>query len=366
MQSTPPIHPLATQPNFEQSCKHMRQRPEDLESSLRKMILRGFNILGTLQALTLLMTAALWLPASSQAQNYPKKPISLVVPFAPGGGTDSIARDLAKLLSDKLEVPVIVDNKGGAGGALGANGVAKSANDGYTLLFATSTFATNAALESNPPFDADKDFSAVAMIGRGPILVVVSKDLGVKTLDQLIALAKNKVSLNYCSAGNGSINHLSAELFKQKTGIEMTHIPYKGSGPATIDLLAGRVQVFFSTVPTILPYIRQNSVELIAVTGAKRLALFPNTPTSLEAGIKDLDLSTWWGVLAPKGTPNGVVDKLNAAINAASAQEPLHSRLVGEGASIESGSAKDFQAQLSSEIRMWKSLVKSAGLKDNS
>jgi tripartite-type tricarboxylate transporter receptor subunit TctC len=145
----------------------------------------------------------------------------------------------------------------------------------------------------------------------------------------------------------------------------MTHIPYKGSGPATIDLLAGRVQVFFSTVPTILPYIRQNSVELIAVTGAKRLALFPNTPTSLEAGIKDLDLSTWWGVLAPKGTPSAIVEKLNSAINAAAAQEPLHGRLVGEGASIESGSARDFQSQLSNEIKMWKSLVKSAGLKDS-
>ncbi len=318
-----------------------------------------------LQTLGVCLSLTLLLPLPSQAQNYPKKPISLVVPFAPGGGTDSIARDLAKLLSDRLEVPVIVDNKGGAGGALGANGVAKAANDGYTLLFATSTFATNAALESNPPFDADKDFAAVAMIGRGPILVVVSKDLGVKSLDQLIALAKTKASLNYCSAGNGSINHLSAELFKQKTGIEMTHIPYKGSGPATIDLLAGRVQVFFSTVPTILPYIRQNSVELIAVTGSKRLALFPNTPTSLEAGIKDLDLSTWWGVLAPKGTPSAIVEKLNSAINAAAAQEPLHGRLVGEGASIESGSARDFQSQLGNEIKMWKSLVKSAGLKDN-
>ncbi len=308
---------------------------------------------------------ALGLSPWSSAQTYPKKSITLVVPFAPGGGTDSIARDLAKLLGDKLEVPVIVDNKGGAGGALGAQNVARASNDGHTLLFATSTLATNAALESNPAFDADKDFAAVAMIGRGPIVVVVSKELGVKSLEQLIALAKTHVTLNFCSAGNGSINHLSAELFKQKTGIEMTHIPYKGSGPATIDLLAGRVQVFFSTVPTILPYIRQNSVELIAVTGAKRLALFPNTPTSLEAGIKDLDLSTWWGVLAPKGTPIAILDKLNTAINAASAQEPLHTRLVGEGASIENASAKEFQLQLSQEIRMWKSVVKSAGLKDS-
>jgi len=313
----------------------------------------------------MMLVMALTLSPWSSAQTYPKKSITLVVPFAPGGGTDSIARDLAKLLGDKLEVPVIVDNKGGAGGALGAQSVARASNDGHTLLFATSTLATNAALESNPAFDAEKDFAAVALIGRGPIVVVVSKELGVKSLEQLIALAKTHVTLNYCSAGNGSINHLSAELFKQKTGVEMTHIPYKGSGPATLDLLAGRVQVFFSTVPTILPHIRQNSVELIAVTGAKRLALFPNTPTSLEAGIKDLDLSTWWGVLAPKGTPNAIVDKLNTAINAASAQEPLHARLVGEGASIENASAKEFQLQLGQEIRMWKSVVKSAGLKDN-
>jgi tripartite-type tricarboxylate transporter receptor subunit TctC len=303
--------------------------------------------------------------AAAQSNTWPNKVIKIIVPFVTGSFTDTAARVLSVELAKQLGQTVIVDNKGGAGGALGAQSVARASNDGHTLLFATSTLATNAALESNPAFDAEKDFAAVALIGRGPIVVVVSKELGVKSLEQLIALAKPQVTLNYCSAGNGSINHLSAELFKQKTGVEMTHIPYKGSGPATLDLLAGRVQEFFSTVPTILPHIRQNSVELIAVTGAKRLALFPNTPTSLEAGIKDLDLSTWWGVLAPKGTPNAIVDKLNTAINAASAQEPLHARLVGEGASIENASAKEFQLQLGQEIRMWKSVVKSAGLKDN-
>ena len=226
---------------------------------------------------------------------FPSKTITLIVPFVPGGGTDSIARDVGKLLSEKLEQTVIVENKGGGGGAIGANFVAKAPADGYTLLFATSTFATNSSLDSSLPFDPDRDFSPVALIGKGPILIVTSKNLGLKNINELIAYSKKKdVNLNFCSAGNGSINHLSGELFKAKTGMSMTHIPYKGSGPAVIDLIAGRTQVFFSTVPTILPFVKQKNVDLLAVTGNKRLALFPSTPSTQEAGIKDFDVSTWW------------------------------------------------------------------------
>lgn len=231
---------------------------------------------------------------------FPSKTITLIVPFAPGGGTDSIARDVGKLLSEKLEQPVIVENKGGGGGAIGANFVAKAPADGYTLLFATSTFVTNSSLESGLPFDPDRDFAPVALIGKGPILIVASKSLGVKNINELLAYAKKKdVNLNFCSAGNGSINHLTGELFKAKTGIAMTHIPYKGSGPAVIDLIAGRTQVFLSTVPTILPFIKQKNVDLLAVTGNKRLALFPSIPSTQEAGIKDFDVSTWWGIWHP-------------------------------------------------------------------
>lgn len=284
----------------------------------------------------------------------------------PGGGTDSIARDIAKLLSEKLEQTVIVENKGGGGGAIGANFVAKAPADGHTLLFATSTFVTNSSLDEGLPFDADKDFAPVAMIGKGPILIVSTKKLGLKTIQEFLIYAKkNPQSINFCSAGNGSINHLSGELFKSKTGISMTHIPYKGSGPATIDLIAGRTQVFFSTVPTILPFIKQNAVDLLAVSGSKRMALFPVTPSTEEAGIKDLDVSTWWGILAPVGTPKAVVDKLNAAINEVSNKELVKDRFSSEGATVQLGTAQEFQQTLRKELLMWRGLVKSANLTMN-
>ena len=302
----------------------------------------------------------------SNAQQFPSKPINLVVPFVPGGGTDSIARDVAKLLSEKLDQPVIVENKGGGGGALGANYVAKASADGHTLLFATSTFVTNASLDDGLPFDADKDFAPVALIGKGPILMVSTKKLGVKTIQEFLAYArKNPQDINFCSAGNGSINHLSGELFKAKTGFSMTHIPYKGSGPATIDLIAGRTQIFFSTVPTILPFIKQHSVDLLAVTGSKRVALFPNTPSTEETGIKDLDVSTWWGILAPSGTPKAVVDKLNVLINEVSSKDVIKDRFTSEGANVQLGTAQEFQQTLRKELLMWRGLVKSAGLTMN-
>ena len=304
--------------------------------------------------------------APVQAQTYPLKPITLIVPFAPGGGTDSIARDMGKALGEKLGQAVIIENKGGAGGSIGANAVAKAPADGYTLLFATSTFVTNAASEATPSYNIEKDFSPIAMIGRGPLLVVASMEMGVKTIAQLrTAMAARPDSINYCSAGNGSINHLSGELFRQKTQLAMTHVPYKGSGPATVDLLAGRIQLFFSTVPTILPYVLDNRVELLAVTGAKRSLLFPSAPTMAEAGIKDFEISTWWGVLAPAKTPQFIIDKLNVAINEAAARDPMRSRLSHEGADAVSGSPADFRNALVAETVLWREVAKTAGLKPN-
>lgn len=298
------------------------------------------------------------------AQTYPAKPITLVVPFAPGGGTDSIARDIARSLGEKLGQTVIVDNKGGGGGSIGANAVAKAQADGYTLLFATSTFVTNAAAEAVASYSVEKDFAPISMIGRGPLLVVASKDLNVKTIAQLRALGQSRPQgLDYCSAGNGSINHLAGELFRQKTQLNLTHIPYKGSGPATMDLLAGRVQLFFATVPTILSYVRDDRVELLAVTGKTRSTLFPATPTMSESGVNDFNITTWWGVLAPANTPKAVVEKLNHAINEAAANEAVRKRLLSEGADTFSGTPAEFQTILASELGLWRGVVKSAGLK---
>lgn len=302
------------------------------------------------------------------AETFPTKPITLVVPFAAGGGTDSIARDVAKTLSERLKVPVLVDNKGGGGGSIGAAFVAKAPADGHTLLFATSTFITNAALESKgaeAPYNVLTDFVPIALLGRGPLLVVTSKSLGAKNLTQLRALgqARGVGGLDFCSAGNGSINHLAGEWFKQKTKLEMTHVPYKGSGPATVDLIAGRVQLFFATVPTILPFVKDDRVDLLAVTGRTRSKLFPNTPTLIESGLDGFNLTTWWGVLAPPKTPKHIVDELNRAINAAAGNDLVKNRLTTEGAESFSGTPADFGKVLSSELSLWRGVVKMAGIK---
>jgi len=307
--------------------------------------------------------AAVALPAAAWAQ-YPDKPIRLIVPFAAGGGTDSIARDMARTLSDKLGQAVVVENRGGGGGSIGANLVAHAEPDGYTLLFATSTFVTNAAAEATTTYDVEKSYAPIALIGRGPLLVVASKGLGVKTVADLRKLAADKPDeINFCSAGAGSINHLSGELFKQRAQVRMTHVPYKGSGPATVDLLAGRVQVFFATVPTILPQVKDGRVQLLAVTSKARSPLFPDTPTMAEAGVPDFDISTWWGVLAPAGTPQAVVDRLNTAVNDAAADDLVRRRLVDEGADLFRGTPADFARTLSSEMALWRGVVKQSGIR---
>jgi len=311
------------------------------------------------------LAAAAWmLPALACAQGFPDKPIKLVVPFAAGGGTDSIARDMARTLSDRLGQPVVVENHGGGGGSIGANLVAHAAPDGYTLLFATSTFVTNAAAQATQMYDVEKSFAPVALIGRGPLLVVASKDLGVTSVAELRSLAGRRPDdINFCSAGAGSINHLSGELFKQKAGVQMTHVPYKGSGPATVDLLAGRVQVFFATVPTMLGQVKEGRVQLLAVTSQARSPLFPDTPTMAEAGVPDFDISTWWGILAPAGTPPQVVRQLNTAVNQAAAADLVRQRLTNEGADLYAGRPEDFGRALSAELALWRGVVQRSGIR---
>ncbi|MFC4278112.1 Bug family tripartite tricarboxylate transporter substrate binding protein [Achromobacter aloeverae] len=308
---------------------------------------------------------ALGAPTAAQAgDDYPSHPITLVVPFAAGGGTDSIARDLARTLADRLGRSVVVENRGGGGGAIGAGMVANARPDGYTLLFATSTFVTNAAAGVATNYDVQKSFAPIALLGRGPLLVVASKDLKLKGIADLRQLAaKPDANLNFCSAGNGSINHLAGELFKQKTDAHMTHVPYKGSGPATVDLLAGRVQVFFATVPTILPQVKDQRVDLLAVTSKTRSPLFPDVPTVEEAGVPDFDISTWWAVLAPAGTPQAIIDKLNKDVNAAAADRIVAERLKNEGAEAYSGPPETLARTLDSELKMWRQVVSKSGMK---
>ncbi|MDQ7957497.1 MAG: tripartite tricarboxylate transporter substrate binding protein [Pseudomonadota bacterium] len=310
----------------------------------------------------LALLAAAPLGAAAQAP-WPSRPITLIVPFAAGGGTDSIARDIAKNMADRLGQPVVIDNRGGAGGAIGANAVAKAQPDGYTLLFATSTLATNAAVDPKLPFDPLKDFSPVAMIGRGPLLLVASRQVGAHSVQQLVAAARARPEgLNFCSAGNGSINHLAGEMFRQKTGLTMTHVPFKGSAPATVELLAGRVDVFFATVPTIQTHLKDERLSLLAVTSAKRSALFPGIATLAEAGVPDFDVSTWWGVLAPARTPATIVDALNRAVNDAAAAEPVKGRLLHEGADPVRLAPAAFGVELRKELALWRDVANRPGM----
>ena len=314
--------------------------------------------------LVLLALTAL-VPAMAHPQSFPQqRPVTLVVPFAPGGGTDSISRELAKHLQDKLGTAVVVDNRGGAGGAIAAAQVAAARPDGHTLLFVTSTFVTVAATERKLSYDVLADFTPLAMLGRGPLLLVVNKETGITSVAQLIdAAKKNPESLNYVSAGQGSINHLAGELFVQRTGAKMTHIPYKGSGPATLDLIGGNAQVFFATVPTILGQVKGDKVRLLASTSAARMRLFPGTPTVAESGVKGYNVETWWGVVGPAGMPAEIVRTLNKAINEAASGEEIRKRFESEGADPVTGTPGDFGSVLKDELDGWRKVVREGGLK---
>lgn len=314
-----------------------------------------------LKAITVALAAT---PLAAAAQDYPKRPITLVVPFSAGGGTDSMARELGKFLSDRLGQPVVVDNRGGGGGSIAAKSVARADPDGHTLLFVTSTFVTHAATDSKASYDVKKDFTPIAMIGRGPLMVVTSKGVGARNVAEFVAMSKAKPEgLDFCSSGAGSVTHLAGELFVQKTGARLTHVPYKGSGPATVDFLAGRTHAFFATFPTMLQYVKAGSVDIIATTGSQRSSLFPNVPTVAESGIPNFNITTWWGVVAPAGLPASITGKLNALINEASAKEPLKGRLLSEGAEGYSATPAEFQSMLGSELALWKDVVKSGKIK---
>ena len=311
-------------------------------------------------ALCTAMLAALTGPTAlaQDTNTWPEQPITLIVPFAAGGGTDSIAREFATELGQVLKQTIVVENRGGGGGSIGAARVAQAKPNGYTLLFATSTFATNAAWEKSKLYDPIKDFTPIALLGSGPLMLVANRDLGLADVNALLTKAKNEPgAVNYCSAGPGSINHLSGALFTQRTGVEMSHVPYRGSGPAALDLMAGRVQVFFSTMPTMLEQVKANKVKLLALTSKTRSPLFPEVPTLQESGVKDFDINTWWGVLGPADLPEPVVQKLNEAANKVATGRLISNRLTQEGATVKVGPPAQFAKMLAQELAMWRSVV---------
>jgi tripartite-type tricarboxylate transporter receptor subunit TctC len=314
---------------------------------------------------TMLVLALLTTTLGAQAQSYPNKPIRLICPFPPGGAVDIASRATAHTLSQLLGQPVTVDNRPGAGGNIGAEITAKSAPDGYTLLMTTSgIMGINPALYSKIPFDSIKDFAPVSMLVSLNNVLVLNPSVPAKSVQEVINLAKAQPGkLTYASSGNGTSIHLSGELFKSMTGVDMLHIPYKGSSPAVTDLLAGQVNMMFDNIPSSLPHIKAGKLRALAVTGSKRSQLLPDLPTIAEAGVPGYDSYVWFGVVAPAGTPSEIIAKLNAALVKTAATPEFRDRLTSQGYDVMSSTPEQMAASIRGEIAKWGKVVKASGAK---
>ena len=309
--------------------------------------------------------AALALCATiASGQGYPNKPVKLVVPFTPGSATDILARTLGQKLSEQWGQPVIVENRAGAGGTIGAGVVAKSPPDGYTLMVHSSGHAVNASMYPTLPYDTTKDFVEVATLGGQPNVLVVAPASGLRTVADLIAAAKKSPgALNYGSAGIGSGTHVNAEKFKLAAGIDAVHIPYKGTPEAITDTMTGRVTYFFSPISAALPNIREGKLVALGVSTAKRSSALPNVPTIAESGLPGFDYNLWVGLWAPAGTPQDIVDKINADVAKVLAMPDVRERLAALGAEPMVMTSADFRKFMREEIDDAAKVVKAAGIK---
>jgi tripartite-type tricarboxylate transporter receptor subunit TctC len=301
-------------------------------------------------------------PALAAAQSWPSKPVRLVVPFPAGGGTDAFARPLAAQLSQQLGQQFIIDNRGGAGGTIGADNVAKSAPDGYTFLVGAVHHAIAVSVYAKLPYDLERDLAPVTLVSIVPNVVVVNPVVPVLTLKQLVDFAKaNPGRLNYGSAGNGTSHHLAGELFKKLTGTEINHIPYKGAGPAMQDLVGGQVQLMFDGMGSSAPQIRANRIRPLAVATATRSPAFPTVPTAAEAGVPGYEVTTWYALWAPAGTPPEIVNRLQQEVAKAMAAPPIRDTWAAQGAELGGNTPAAFGAFLKSEIAKWAEVAKASG-----
>ena len=314
---------------------------------------------------TLAVAACLLAAGNVLAQAYPAKPVRMIVGFPPGGGTDVVARVISQKLTEWWGQPVTVENRAGATGTIGADVVAKSAPDGYTLIMGhvnSTGIAPN--LFAKLPYDPIKDFAAVAYVGYVPNVLAVHPSVNVKSVKELVALLKSKPGqMNYASSGNGSTQHLAGEMFKQLTGTSIVHVPYKGSGDAIKDLLAGVVAMNFDTMPPVMPHIQAGKLRGLAISTPRRLPQLPDVPTFAEEGITGFDVSNWYGVMAPAGTPRDIVQKLNADINKAMQVPEVRARLEGVGTRMREQSAAEFEAYMKSEVAKYAKLIKDTGVR---
>ena len=304
-------------------------------------------------------------PGGAFAQAYPSKPIRLIVPFAAGGGNDAVARLVGKRLADSLGQPVLVDNRPGAGGVVGAELAAKSAPDGYTLfLGGVGSHAINPNLHRKLPYDPVRDFAPVELLAQAPLVLVVHPSVPARDIAEFIAYARaNPGRLNFASNGNGSSSQLAAVMFDTMAGVDMVHVPYKGLSPALADLLSGQVQLMFSSVVAILPHIKAGKLRGLATTGAKRLASLPELPTIAESGLPGYEASSWYGILAPAGTPRDIVARLNAELGKALDQPEVRASLIAEGAEPAGGSPEAFAAHIRSEMERLGKLIRDANIR---
>jgi len=292
--------------------------------------------------------------------DYPSKPVRLIVPFAPGGGTDIVARVLAQKLTESFKQTVIVDNRAGGGGTLGVETAVRASPDGYTTIIMSGSYATNAAM-FKMSFDPVNDILPMGLIGDTAFVLVLHPAVPLKSVAELVAHAKAKPGgLNYASSGTGGIAHLSGELFDLLAGTRMTHIAYKGTGPATNDLLGGQVQLLFGSAPAVVPLIRAGRLRALAVTTLKRMSSFPDLPTIDEAGVKGYEVVLWYGVLGPKGLPKAMVERWNAEIRKATKLPDMRERLLSEGFEIDDSPPSVFQALLKRDVAKWQKVVKEA------
>jgi tripartite-type tricarboxylate transporter receptor subunit TctC len=339
-----------------------RTSPRPLEAMHRRRCLQR---LAGWSAASLLAGAPLVQPVVAHAQDYPARPIRLIVPFAPGGSSDTVSRLVAQKLSAALGQQVVLENRSGAGGNIGMDAVAKAAPDGYTLLFAAGSAAINVSLYDRLPFDPLKDLVPVSHVCNVNGILVVHPSVPARTLREFIDLARARPdAINYASAGSGTVVHLAGEMFKSMARVNLTHVPYKGSGPALTDLLGGQVQAMFANMPGTLQHVKADKLRVLAVTGARRSPLLPDVPAISEL-VPGYAASTWFGVFAPAGTPAAIVARVNAEIGKALAAPDLLATLRAEGAEPVGGSAEQFAQFFREEVSRWGAVVRASGARAN-
>jgi tripartite-type tricarboxylate transporter receptor subunit TctC len=309
-----------------------------------------------------LLLAATLLGGTAWAQTYPARPVHLIVPFPPGGVTDLVGRIIAQRLSEGLGQTVVVENRGGGAGSIGAQLAAKAAPDGYTLFMGTATHAINATLMPNAGYDLTKDFVPISLVASVPLLLAVHPSLPAKDVASLVALARAQPGkLNFASGSSGSASHLAGEMLKTAAKVDMTHVPYKGGGPALQDVIAGHVPMMFENMPSILPHVQAGRLRGLAVTGARRSSAAPELPTMIESGYPGFEAGSWYGLYAPAGTPPEIVTKLHAELARALEKPEMRNQLSAQGAEPIGNSPQEFAAFIRAEIDKWAAVIRASG-----